>query len=686
MRATNGAQEQENGVASKFLSFLRTAAPAARGPAIDAEIERARQLHRQGQLEPALQLYGEILSAHPDSAQAHYYRANVLKDQGALAAALTAYQQAIALQPDYAHAFCNLAAVQWQLGKIPEALVSYDRAITFDPTDVLAHFNRAMLLNGSGQKDAALAGLDKTIACNAGYFPAHFARAALLQERRQWVESLSSYDQALALNSGDATAHYNRGTVLKQLERWTDALASFDRALDSNAQFSRAHSARADVLGRLNCLAEAVDSYDRALALEPGDAVTHNNRGAALQTLKQLDPALASYNRALAVNPRYAEAYFNRGSVLADLRDFAGALSSYDQALALKPDYADVYINRALALEGEGLLEEAITSVRRGIALTPDQAEAHFNLALFLLRSGDLLAGWAEYEWRWRAKSGPIYREKRAFREPLWLGKENLAGKTILLYGEQGLGDSLQFCRYVEKVAALGARVILEVPGPLVSLSTTAKGVAQVVRYADPLPSFDFQCPLMSLPLVFQTTLESIPAPAHYLSSDPQKVAAWRARMGARTRPRVGLTWSGNQAPGTNRERHFPLGRLLPYLTDACQYFCMQTDIRPEDLQTLQENPAIQQFQGELKDFSDTAALCECMDLMLSVDTSVAHMSGAIGKRTWVMLTHGADWRWLLDRTDNPWYPGMRLFRQKTRGDWTPVFEQIAAELRREFG
>ncbi len=672
-------------MASKFLSFLRPAAPAAPVPAIDEEIERARQLHRQGQLQPALQLYGEILAAHPDSAQAHYYRANVLKDQGALPAAVTSYQQAIALKSDYAHAFCNLAAVQWQMGRIPEALGSYDRAISCDPTDGLAHFNRAMLLNGSGQKDAALVGFDRAIACNAGYFPAHFARGALLQERRQWTPSLASYDQAVALNPGDPSAHYNRGTVLKQLERWTDALASFDRALALNNQFARAHAARAEALGSLNRQSEAIDSYDRALALEPGDATTHNNRGAALQSMKAFDQALASYNRALAANPGYAEGYFNRGTVLADLRDFTGALASYDQALTLKPDFADVYINRAITLEVEGRLDEAITSVRRGIALKPDQPEAHFNLALFLLRSGDLLSGWAEFEWRWRAKSGPIYREKRVFREPLWLGKEDLAGKTLLLYGEQGLGDSLQFCRYVEKVAALGARVILEVPGPLVSLSTTMKGVAQVVRYADPLPSFDFQCPLMSLPLVFKTTLESIPAPAHYLSSDPQKVAVWQARLGPRTKPRVGLTWSGNQAPKTNRERHFFLARLLPYLTDTCQYFCMQTDIRPEDHQTLQETSAIQQFRGELRDFSDTAALCECMDLMLSVDTSVAHMSGALGKKTWVMLAHVADWRWLLDRSDCPWYPGMRLFRQQTRSDWTPVFEQIAAELRREF-
>ena len=224
----------------------------------------------------------------------------------------------------------------------------------------------------------------------------------------------------------------------------------------------------------------------------------------------------------------------------------------------LKPDFADVYINRAVALEADGRLSEAIASVRRGIALKPDQAEAHFNLALFLLKSGDLLSGWGELEWRWRAKSGPIYREKRVFREPLWLGKEDLAGKTILLYAEQGLGDALQFCRYVEQVAALGARVILEVPEPLVGICGSLQGVSQVVAFESSLPPFDVQCPLMSLPLAFRTTLESIPAQPRYLRSDGGKVEQWQQRLGAPTKPRVGLTWSGKRAPGTNRERHFP--------------------------------------------------------------------------------------------------------------------------------
>ena len=667
---------------SKFFSK-----PVASKPAdgLQAQLERARALHQQGQLEAAIALYSEILATDPGSVEAHYRRANVLKDQGALEAAEAGYDQAIALRPNYAYAFCNRAVVLGQMRKFPEALASYDRAIEIDPTDALAHYNRGLLLNGIGQGDAALTSFDNAIARSADYVPAHFARAALLQARGQWTASLASYDRTVALNPGNSAAHHNRGTILKQLERWTDALASYDCVIALDGGFARGHAGRAEALERLNRLPEALDSYDRAIALDPGEVSAYDGRGVVLQKLGRLSEALASYNQVIAAKPNDSQAYFNRGTVLAELRDFKGALASYDLAISAKPGFADAYVNRANALEAIGSNQEAIASLKQGIALNPELAEGHFNLALLSLKVGDLLAGWSRYEWRWRAKSGPIFREKRVWSQPLWLGADPIAGRTILLYGEQGLGDSLQFCRYVELVAQLGARVILEVPRPLVSLCATLRGVTRVIPYKEPPPDFDVQCPLMSLPLAFRTTLETVPVATGYLASDPRKVALWRERLGTKTKARIGLTWSGNQAAGTNRERHFPLAKLVPYLSDEFQYFCLQTDVSEADRETLLENPRISRFDGELRDFSDTAALCECMDLMISVDTSVAHLSGALGKKTWVLLAFNADWRWLLDREDNPWYPSMRVFRQKSQGDWSPVFERVAAELRREF-
>jgi tetratricopeptide (TPR) repeat protein len=668
-----------------LLSFFkRPATAAAPDAALAEQIERARTLHQQQQLAEAAALYREILAAHPQSAEVQFRHANVLKDQGELEAAVDGYARAIALKSDYAHAFCNQAVVLGQLRRFPEAVASYDCAIALDPTDALAHYNRAGLLNALGQKDAALAGFSAAIANDPGFAQSHFARGALLQEREEWDAALECYDRALAINAGDAVAYYNRGTVLRELKRWAAALDSYDRAIALNQGFFQAHAGRAQVFDESGRLPEALESYDRALEQSPNQAATYNNRAVVLQKMGRFAAALASYDQAIAANPDYLDAYFNRGTVLAELDDFAAALASYEHVISRNPRFADAYVNRGCALEAVGSNDDAIASYKQGIAIKENLPEGYFNLALATLKTGDLLTGWSIYEWRWRAKSGPIFREKREFTEPLWLGKGAIADKTILLYGEQGLGDSLQFCRYVAMVANLGMRVILEVPRPLVNLCATVERVTAVIPYGDPLPAFDFQCPLMSLPFAFATTLETIPTVTRYLHSDAGKVAAWQERLGARVKPRIGLTWSGNQAAGTNRRRHFPLAELLPYLPDDFQYFCLQTDMTEPDRKTLAENPRIIQFDGALRDFSDTAALCECLDLVISVDTSVAHLSGALGKKTWVLLAFVADWRWLIDREDSPWYPTMRLYRQKSPGNWEEVFQRVAAELLRQ--
>ena len=637
---------------SKFFSFFKSTGPAKRVESPEGQIEQARALHQQGQLEAALALYGEVLAAHPSSAEAHYRRANVLKDRGALEAAVAGYDQATALKPDYAHAFCNRAVVLGQLQKLPEALASYDRAIALDPTDALAQCNRAMLLAATGQKDAALTGFDNAIAHNANLFPAHFGRAALLQERKQWAASLASYDRAIALNAGDILAQLNRATVLRQLERWTDAVLSYDRAIALNAGLASAHAGRASALEALGRLPEALDSYDQALKINSNNASTHSDRGVVLQKMGRLEAALASYNQAIAADSNYPEAYFNRAAALADLCDLAAASASYRKAVAIRPGYA----------------------------------EAHLNLALNSLKVGDYLTGWAEYEWRWRANRGPIHNEERTFHQPLWLGGQNIAGKTILLHGEQGLGDSLQFCRFAERVAALGARVMLEVPRPLSTLCAKLRGVTQVIAHGDPLPDFDTHCPLMSLPLALRVTLETVSTAIPYLSSDPRKVAAWQERLGPKSKPRIGLTWSGSVGARTYSARSYPLAKLVPYLTAGFEYIGLQTEITEADRKTLTEYPAIRQFDGELRDFSDTAALCECLDLVVTMDTSATHLAGALGKKAWVLVPFDGDWRWLVDREDSPWYPTVRVFRQKSRGDWDGVFKRVAEELRAEFG
>jgi tetratricopeptide (TPR) repeat protein len=668
----------------KLLSFFKPATVAPPGAPLAEQIERARALHQQREHDAAATLYRGILEAYPGSAEAHYRFGNLLKDQGALDEALAHYDRAVALKSDYAHAWCNRAVVLGFMKRLPDSVASYDRALAIDPEDAIAHCNRAMLLVALDNKDAALAGFDAAIARDARNFSAHSGRGGLLQERKQWTAAIAAYDQAIALNPADAATHYNRGTVLKELKQFTAALGSYDRAIASNPEFARAHAVRAEVLQEMGQFAAALESYDRAIELDARDATTYNNRAVLLHRMLRFEEALAGYDQSVASKPDYAEAWFNRGALLADLDDLEAALASYYRAIATRPNYADAYVNGGIALEKLGRTSAARASYEQSIAINYDLPEAHFNLALAALTLGDYATGWTEYEWRWRAVGGPIFREKRVFEQPLWLGRDDIAGKTLLLYGEQGLGDSLLFCRYVECVAKLGPRILLEVPPPLVKLCRTLPGVAQVIPYGSPLPEFDLQCPLMSLPLAFKTTLETIPAKVGYLRSDASKIDDWRNRLGPKIKPRVGLTWSGNQAAGTNRKRHFALSSLVPYLPPDVDYFCLQTDILAADQETLEKTPGILQFKDSLRDFTDTAALCECMDLVISVDTSVAHMSGALGKKTWILLAFAADWRWLTDREDSPWYPTLRLFRQNSLGDWAGVFERVAAELRKE--
>lgn len=669
---------------SRFAGLFKSAAATSATNSAD-EIERARKLHQQGDHEAAGSIYRAVLKSHPDNVEAHYRLGNLLKDQGSLAQAVASYDRAISLKADHAHAYCNRAVVLGLLDRLPEALASYDRAVAIDPWDALAQCNRALLLMGLGDKDAALAGFEAAIAQDSNNFTCHFARGTLLQERRLFREALLAYDRAITIHPDDALVYYNRGTVLKELKDAPAAVASYDKAIALNPQFALAYANRATLLQELNQKPAALTDYDQALNLNDGDVATRTNRAVLLQQMGRRAESLAGYDRAVALDPLYVDAWFNRGTVLYDNEDFEAALDSYEHAVALKPDFGDAYVNRGVTLQNMGQVYQGIESHKRAIRIDPSLPEAHYNLALALLTVGDYATGWREYEWRWQAVSGPIYREKRSFAQPLWIGNENITGKTIMLYGEQGLGDSLQFCRYVELVARLGARVILEVPSPLTTICATLPGVSQIIQYGGPLPSFDYQCPLMSLPLAFSTTLETIPSASGYLRADADKVAVWRDRLGAATKPRIGLIWSGNRAPGTNHKRHFSLSSLLPHLSSDFDYYCLQKEVTAADHETLANTSWIFQFQDFLNDFSDTAALCDCMDLVISVDTSGAHMSCALGKKTWVLLANVADWRWLLEREDSPWYHKARLFRQVTPGGWNGVFERVATALHSEF-
>lgn len=428
----------------------------------------------------------------------------------------------------------------------------------------------------------------------------------------------------------------------------------------------------------------SVNLYDEAIALNPAHAEVYYRRGNALRNAGQTDAAVASYNQAIDIMPGYAHAYCNRGVAQQALGLRGGALSSYDRAIELDPSDAMAHYNRALLMQELSRWDDALASYNRAIQIDPQFADAQYNRSVALLYQGEFASGWRAYEWRWknaqRLSIGPL----RKFTQPRWLGEEPIAGKRLLLYSEAGLGDTLQFCRYAKLCAELGAVVILEVAPPLQGLLQNLAGVSQLVIAGSPLPPFDYHCRVMSLPLAFKTTLGSIPSAPRYLNSDPDRVERWRTALGVRTRPRVGLAWSGNPNNPLDLRRSIALSAWAAQLPRDFQYYRLQKDIRDSDREALERNAFITSFDDELLDFDNTAALCDCMDVIVSVDTSVAHLSAALGRRTWLLLPASPDWRWLQDRTDSPWYPSVTLYRQKNAGDWQEVFGRIAADLREQ--
>ena len=298
-----------------------------------------------------------------------------------------------------------------------------------------------------------------------------------------------------------------------------------------------------------------------------------------------------------------------------------------------------------------------------------------------MLLDGQFAQGWQEYEWRWK-KEGTIKTAGfRNFPQPLWLGAEPLRNKTILLYGEQGLGDTIQFCRYMSLVAKFGAKVILEVQRPLVKLLKNLEGVSHIIAKGDTVPAFDYQCPLLSLPLAFKTELNTIPPAAKNITSDNEKNSKWQSKLGGKSKPRVGLVWSGSTGHKNDHNRSLTLTELLPHLPSNVDYVCLQKELRDIDKVALEKNSHIQFYGDALEDFTDTAALCDLMDVVISVDTSVAHLAGTLRKPTWVLLPYSPDWRWLLDRDDSPWYPSAKLYRQEKIGNWNGVLEKLMRDL-----
>jgi len=590
--------------------------------------------------------------------------------------------ESLRLEPHEITALTNYANGLASLGRSDEALSVYDRVIALQSDNATAYYNRGFILQELKRFSDSLEAYDHAIVLQPSYASAFNNRGTVLQELRRFEEALKSFDQAVALKPDYAEAHNNRGSVLLGFNRLEDALEAFTRATALQPAFIEGRYNQGTVLLKLKRPAEALEAFDLALALNPDYAEAHNNRGNALRELDRMDEALASFDRAVALRPGYVKAHNNRGTLLKELMRLDESIEAYDRAIALQPDYAEAHYNRGNALKEMKRVEESIADYDRAIALNPDFDRAYWNKALHKILMGEFKEGWRLYEWRWKTE---LKDYVRAFTQPLWLGETPLEGRTILLHAEQGYGDTLQFCRYALMAERKGAKVVLEIPPPLTSLLATLPGKPLIVPTGEPMPPFDLQCPMMSLPLAFQTTLETIPAEIPYLFADPGKKAFWSEALGPKTKPRVGLTWSGKPGHKNDLQRSLPLETLKPLSELPLEFHSLQREYRDRDAALLEAWTQVRDHHNELLDFSDTAALISEMDLVISVDTSVVHLTGALGKPVWILIPFFPDYRWQLDRSDSPWYPTAVLFRQTSRGDWAPVIREVVERIQKVF-
>ena len=579
------------------------------------------------------------------SIQQAFQQAHALHGQGRLDEAIPLYRAIIRAAPRHADAHHFLGLALLQSGDAAAAEVLLGKAIRLNPKDAEAHANLAMAYRSLGRLDDAARAYARAIAAKPDFAEAYFHRGVVLEQSGRLDDALTAFNRAAELRPDWAPAAYNAGNILHRFGRLAEAEARFTTGLTLDPNLARAWNNRGLVWMRQNRLEEALADHRMAASLAPGDADLILNCCAPLIRLGRLEEVRDACNRALAIDPGNARAHLGLGMVFEDRGDTASALAEYDTALALEPSYGDALWNRAL----------------------------------LLLKTGMWPEGWRAHEIR-LGEPGPT--PPRDFPKPRWLGEGDIAGKTLLLHWEQGFGDTIQFARFALLAEQRGARVVVSVQTPLIRLMRRLSPGITIIGEDDTPKAFDLHTPLMSLPLAFGVTVETIPAFAAYLSAEPDDVAGWLTAFPRNGRPCIGLAWSGNPEHLNDRNRSLPLARLLAALPDDADYICVQKDISDADLALLRADGRVRVVSHDLRDFADTAALMATLDLVISVDTSLAHLAGALGRPVWVLLPFNPDWRWLLGRSDSPWYPSARLFRQHRVADWDSALADVAAALR----
>jgi tetratricopeptide (TPR) repeat protein len=562
------------------------------------------------------------------------------------------------------------ALAQHQARRYPEAEAAYRQLLTEHPEHPRLYFLLGALLQQTNRQDEAVLHLRRSLALEPENLLALNALGAALNDLGDWGEAEKALKSALALDPAYAKAAYNLGNLLLKMDRREEALAAFRQSIAADPQAIEPRNNLATILQSLGRGEEAIAALQETISLNPQHPDLYYNLGVALFEAGHFEEAEAAYQKAANLSPQRAEFHNNLGIALARLDRHQEAEAAYQKALELAPDFAKAWNNLGMLHQECGRLSEAEREYRRAIELTPDNPEAHWNLALCRLLQGDYAEGFAEYEWRWKIKGKLLFTPQGG--QPVWRG-EPLAGRVLLLHGEQGLGDTLQFSRYAKLLAERGEKIILAVQKPLARLMTGLHPAVKVIPGGEALPAFDCHSPLLSLPHLLGG---EIPSEVPYLAADPDEIAAWEAKLPARDgRLRVGMVWAGSRTHRGDRLRSLSFGELAPLLKIKAHFVSLQLGEAASQAQGLID------LTSKIKDFADTAALISCLDLVIGVDTAVLHLAGALNRPAFMLLPFAPDWRWLLERDDSPWYPSLRLFRQKRLGDWQSVIGQMPTDL-----
>ena len=615
-------------------------------PSDKRQLESAIESIQRGEFGKAEKILLQIAAREPKNFAANHMLGIVSTELNKFEQAEKFFKTALSINAKYPPLYKNYGFFLTKAKQFDKAIEQFNIALRLLPNFALVYSDRGNALEKLNKLDEAIADYNRAIALAPGIFGFYNNRGSAFLRKKQFSQALSDFKCAIELNPNSADAYCGHGNVLVDLKRYEEALAAYKNALSLKPDLENAWLGRGNAFAGLKRYDDALAAYDKALSIEPGLERAWLGRGNVFYDLKRCDEAFAAYDKALALKPDLAEAWLGRGNVFRELKRFDDAFAAYDKALALEPAFA----------------------------------QAHYNEGLLRLSLGEMELGWTKCEYRWEVQQ--FRAGKRNFLQPLWLGDNDIKEKIILLHAEQGLGDTLLACRYIPKVAALGAQVILEVQSPLKSLLEGFEGVSVLIGRGEAMPHFDAHCPLMSLPLAFGTTIETIPSMVPYITVRDNAVEKWRSKLSAQ-KLKVGIAWAGNPDFGGDRDRSILLKNILPVTRiDGIECFSLQKDLRTGDDEVLDANPYIVRVDKEINDFQDTAAIMMCLDLVISSDTSIVNLAGALGRSVWVLLPFISDWRWLLDRNDTPWYPTARLFRQAKMGDWITVLDDVCTALK----